>query len=202
MEYQFDVRLQIVPDDRFETEGQAEKQADTVIDEVMYGSKLRENDYPDISYLVVNIGKRYALLLTIDFKIQVEAGSIQEAKNTIDTNVDELIIGSRLVNCGHRTVRLSDEQPGLDDLLTWIDPDFPFAVQEPGERYHYSCGIDMFGQKRVDRAENGKEDELIVIYGREWESEVRNAWVHAEEIVAYCGYCRGSLYDEPKKEEE
>lgn len=197
MNYQFNIILTTSGDMSATSTVEAEYQADLLMDALITGSRLEE-ECPEITDSEKHSnGRDFQYTIVYRFKIHVDAVSIGEAEKNVHKGVYDLLQGSLLVRrefvLSHA---LSDEQPGLDELLEWIDDDQPFAVQEPGERYHYDCAVTIFGQVAVDREEN----ELTVIYGREWEHEVREAFAHTEEIYSSCGHCRGSLYDAPKKE--
>ena len=203
MKWQFKIEIEAhVPIDARDRD-HAEEQANELIDELIAETPFAEESPTSDFMLQERHGARYVFLFRYwDVKYGVE-GSLESAKLEVhDAAIKELLAGSKLIEREIPfvlTTVLSATQDELDEIFSWIEDNDRFAVQEPGARYHYACGVHAFGQKRVNRAEQGKDDELTVIFGREWYDTVYNALANEEEVIAYCDGCRQSLYDDPPK---
>lgn len=221
MEYQFDVSLHVPSLVTAASQEEAEDKADQIVETLIAGSDL-VNAYPDVDYTGNGNAQPYTLGVAYRFQMQVEATSMEEAKNAVQDRVKELIRGSQLA---HRkkavAYQFSDEQPGLDALLGWIDEDQPFAIAADAALWHIACAKAQYGEDAVDRAiemsERYSEERIIasprlfkqypkdregnllhIIWGRDHIQEVRNAWVNQEEVYASCE-CLNLLYDEPRE---
>lgn len=223
MKYQFDVELQVRSNDCFNSEEEADAAGEKIGEQLLAGSLLAK-EYPDWDFEVLPQTSSYQLRITFTFKLLFDALSLEEAKGEIDWKIHEMLAGSRLAESYRQEEPvLSDEQPGLDELLSWIDEDEPFCIVADANQWHLDCARVAYGEQAIraaikmserygeetilsteklyERYPQDSEGNLLhVVYGREWIQDVRNAWANAEEIPASCA-CLNSLYDEPRKDE-
>lgn len=225
MNYQFDVEIQALSEQSFPTVDEADAVGEAIGYHLLAGSLL-EKEYPEWDFEIDNdVRHDYRLRFTFSFKILFESRSLEEAKGEVDGKVQEMVAGSALA-AGYiqKEPTLSDEQPGLDELLSWIDENEPFCIQADANRWHIDCARIAYGEHVIDTAiamsgnysdydsirtpdlyeryPQDQEGNLIhVVYGHEWIRDVRNAFCHEEEIPASCA-CLNSLYDEPREDEE
>jgi hypothetical protein len=202
MEYQFEFVLRTdLP--LFEMEEEIEKRADEIIDGFIATCKLQK-EYPDADY---TLSDRKLLLTTMHihygFKYDIEASSIEQAEKNIPETIKSLLEGSELAQQKYTIEsHLSDEQPGLEDILENVDSYLPFVIQVENELYHPACAEEIYGEIRMRKAEHHRDDEITAVYGWDWKNQVRNAFANKEELYFLCSHCDGSLYDNPKHEEE
>jgi hypothetical protein len=227
MKYQFDVTLRIPVIVDPEARETAEEKLERVAETMLVGSPLAE-ECPNINYDESKPLSKRTYIITCKFKASIASNDIENASDNVPRRVWELVAGSplaeKMFDIGYE---LSDEQPGLDELLEWIDDDQPFCIQADADRYHVECATEIYGSIHMSKAlqlsdkyseeyiistidkgekslyarypKDGEGNLLHVIYGREWEHDVREAFAHKEEIPASCGACLGSLYDAPKE---
>lgn len=226
MHYQFDVTLRIPVIVDPEEQETAEEKLERITETMLVGSPLAE-ECPNIDYDASKpTSGRMTYIITCKFKLDIVSNDIKNASSNIAHSVWQLVAGSLLaekmfdINC-----ELSDEQPGLEELLCWVDDNWPFCVQADADRYHLECAEEVYGRSNIATAislSNKYSEETIlgtlgehnglyerypldsdgnllhIIYGRDWAHDVREAFAHQEEIPASCGACLGSLYDAPK----
>lgn len=248
MKYQFDIWLTAEVPTIYREAEEAEAYMDNLCDEAIKGSLL-EKEYPDCDYMLVSLGlfgeRTYSLLYK--FKIEVEDSGIggdriEVAEENIEGEIRKLVQGCwlyreeifvkkvakdekiSLPQILTAAYRLSDEQPGIEEIISWIDEDQPIAIVSDANYWHIRCAETKYGEENVDLAiemsekyseyriiENKKLFEkypkdsdgnlLHVVLGREYIQEINNGLAHGEDNLSSCGACRGYIHDDPREEE-
>lgn len=160
MQYRFEVMLTSSVTVGAESLNQAEMLMDGLVERLIVGSELAK-EYPDSSYtLKKEETDKYPFnnylfdLEYKDIKVDVEANSFDEAEFKVPDTVMALVQGSKLKaqHKIHCTAHLSEDQPGLDDLLSWIDEERPFAIAADASMYHIECAKVQYGEEAIELA--------------------------------------------------
>jgi hypothetical protein len=201
----------------------AEHVASSMAEEFIYGCKV-ETEYPDnfdADYTVDFIEgptkvtaengdtfkmSKYSVLLTYTFDWDFEATQMSvlvDHDGTINDELEEmaqaLFVGSKFAQ---KEIKIdytfSGEQPGLEDLMMWVDNDLPFCIQSDGCLYHIPCAYIMLNSEEVDAAiEHGDDaNGVSCTRGLEFTQAYEGAFFQLEENHATCE-CGNSLFDEP-----
>lgn len=249
MKYQFDIKLVTEVETPWATPEEAYDFMDEYCEKVLTGCLL-EKEYPDVDYGEERKSSSYAWIfnLEISFKIEVEDNGvggdrIEVAKGNIEKEIRRLIAGCELAplpltviekdededpigqpGSMITTYRLSDRQPGIEEIISWIDDNQPIAIVADADFWHIKCAEAKYGEENIDLAiemsekyseyrivDNKKLFEkypkdsngnlLHVVLGRDYIQEINNGIVHGEDNLSSCGACLNYIHDDPREEE-